>query len=111
MGWGSSTRRGGGRKVRALPRKFVSLSFEGGNLGHPGILPGCPGPLGLLEKFVQKKSLCSFSAPNQTKAGEEIFFTDRGWFASGGFRDGDGEGEGTVKWMPRTCNVLAVSQR
>ena len=23
MGWGSSTQRGGGRKVRALPRKFV----------------------------------------------------------------------------------------
>ena len=27
MGWGSSTRRGGGRKVRALPRKFVFLGF------------------------------------------------------------------------------------
>ena len=28
MGWGSSTRRGGGRKVRALPRKFVFLEFR-----------------------------------------------------------------------------------
>ena len=28
MGWGSSTRRGGGRKVRALPRKFVFLGFR-----------------------------------------------------------------------------------
>ena len=28
MGWGSSTRRGGGRKVRALPRKFVFLGFQ-----------------------------------------------------------------------------------
>ena len=27
MGWGSSTRRGGDRKVRALPRKFVFLGF------------------------------------------------------------------------------------
>ena len=27
MGWGSSTRTGGGRKVRALPRKFVFLGF------------------------------------------------------------------------------------
>ena len=28
VGWGSSTRRGGGRKVRALPRKFVFLGFR-----------------------------------------------------------------------------------
>ena len=35
MGWGSSTRRGGGRKVRALPRKFVFLGF-GRELGCPG---------------------------------------------------------------------------
>ena len=28
MGWGSSTRRGGGRKVRALPRQFVFLGFR-----------------------------------------------------------------------------------
>ena len=27
MGWGSSTQRGGGQKVRALPRKFVFLGF------------------------------------------------------------------------------------
>ena len=27
VGWGSSTRRGGGRKVHALPRKFVFLGF------------------------------------------------------------------------------------
>ena len=29
MGWGSSTRRGGRRKVRALPRKFVFLGELG----------------------------------------------------------------------------------
>ena len=49
MGWGSSTLRGGGRKVRSLRRKV--LGFEGGNLGGnlgcPGILPGCAGPLGV----------------------------------------------------------------
>ena len=28
VGWGSSTRRGGGRKVRALPRKFFFLGFR-----------------------------------------------------------------------------------
>ena len=28
MGWGSSTRRGGGRKLRALPRKFIFLGFR-----------------------------------------------------------------------------------
>ena len=28
VGWGSSTRRGGGRKVRALPRKSVFLGFR-----------------------------------------------------------------------------------
>ena len=28
VGWGSSTRRGGGRKVRALPREFVFLGFR-----------------------------------------------------------------------------------
>ena len=33
MGWGSSTRRGGGLKVRSLPRKFVFLGFGGREAG------------------------------------------------------------------------------
>ena len=33
MGWGSSARRGGGRKVRARPRKFVCLGFGREELG------------------------------------------------------------------------------
>ena len=37
-----------------------SLGFEGGKLGCPGILPGCPRPLGVLEKFVQKSSFTFF---------------------------------------------------
>ena len=60
-GWGSSTRRGGGRKVRALPRKFVFLGFgKGGTWDVLGILPGCPGPLGVFKKFVPKKFVAFF---------------------------------------------------
>ena len=59
VGWGSSTRRGGGRKVRARPRKFVFLGFQREVSGMSRkILPGCPGPLGvftLFKKFVHKK--------------------------------------------------------
>ena len=55
MGWGSSMRRGGGRKVRALARKFVFLGFEERKLDVPGIMPGCPGPLRVFKKFVPKK--------------------------------------------------------
>ena len=61
-GWGGglSTRRGGGPKVRALPRKFVlqTLGFEGGKPWDvPRILSGMSsGPLGVFKKFcVQKK--------------------------------------------------------
>ena len=37
----------------------------------PGILPGCPGPLGVFKKFVRKKSSCAFfSFPIE---GPEIF--------------------------------------
>ena len=39
MGWGSSMRRGGGRKARALPRKFVFLGFRR-ELGCPGNFAG-----------------------------------------------------------------------
>ena len=38
-----------------------SLGFEERNLGCPGnFLPGCPGPLGVLQKFVLKKFVRSF---------------------------------------------------
>ena len=63
MGWGFSTRRGGGRKVRAL-ESLSSLGFEGRNLGCPGFWPGCPGPLAVFKKFVRnKKSSCAFFVP------------------------------------------------
>ena len=55
MGCGSSTRRGGGRKLRARPRNFVFLGFRREESGDvPGILPGCPGPLAVFKKFGQK---------------------------------------------------------
>ena len=50
MGWGSSARRDGSRKVRALPQKFVFLGFGS---EEPGMsrefLPGCPPPLGVFK--------------------------------------------------------------
>ena len=65
MGWGSSTRRGGGQKVRALPQKvcFPWVSKEG-IWDVPGILPGRPGPLGVFKKFVQKKLVRIFRSLN-----------------------------------------------
>ena len=56
MGRGSSTRRGGGRKVSCPPSK-VCLPWvsKRGIWDVPGILPGCPGPLGVFKKFVQQK--------------------------------------------------------
>ena len=63
VGWGSSTRRGGW-KACSLTRKFVFLWFQSpGNLGCPGILVGCPTPLGLFKTFVQKRLV---SAPTKT---------------------------------------------
>ena len=57
----------------ALPRegvlaeKFVpslkslsSLASKRGLWDVPGILPGCPGPLGVFKKFVQKSSRACF---------------------------------------------------
>ena len=54
MGWGSSTRRGGGRKVRALPRKFVFLGFRRDESGMSReFCRDVPDPW-VFEKFVQK---------------------------------------------------------
>ena len=56
MGWGSSTRMGGGRKLRARPRNnFVFLGFRREESGMSReFCPGCPGPLAVFKKFVQK---------------------------------------------------------
>ena len=55
MGWGSSTRRGGGQKLRAPPRSLSSLVSKRGIWDVLAILPGSPGPLGVFKKFVLKK--------------------------------------------------------
>ena len=60
MGWGSSAQRGGGQKVL---ESLSSSGFERRNLDVPGVLPGCPGLLGLFRKSVQK-SLCSLFGPS-----------------------------------------------
>ena len=64
MGWGSSTRRGGGRKLRALTRKFNSLPWvsKGGILDGLEVLPGCPGPLGVFKSLCKIKFVRIFRA-------------------------------------------------
>ena len=57
MGWGSSTQRGGGRKLRALPRKFVFLGFRKEESGMSrefcrDVQDPC---MGVFKTFVQKK--------------------------------------------------------
>ena len=72
--WGreSSTRRGGGQKVRALPRKFVFLGFsKRGFWDVPGILPGCPGLLKVFKEFVQKKVSQATQPPLTPRQGSE----------------------------------------
>ena len=56
VGWGSSARRGGDRKVRALLRKFVILGFRREESGMSReFCRDVPGPLAVFKKFVQKK--------------------------------------------------------
>ena len=61
MGWGFSTRRGGDRKVRSLPRKFV---FHGLRRRESGmsceICWDVPDPLRVFKKFLQKKFVLIF---------------------------------------------------
>ena len=61
MGRGSSTRRGGGRKVRALPRKLVG--FEERNLGCPGNFAGMSQTPGGVQKVCAQKVRVHFSFP------------------------------------------------
>ena len=65
MGWGgSSTRRGGDRKARSLPRSFVFLGSQwDGNWDVPGILQGRPGPAGVFKDSAAKSSSCSSCGP------------------------------------------------
>ena len=62
MGWGSSTRRGGGRKVRALPRKFVFLGFRSEDSGMSGNFAGMSRTTGGVQKLCAKKVRAHFSS-------------------------------------------------
>ena len=55
MRLGSSTRRGGGRKVRALARKLSSLGLEERNLGCSGSFAGMSWTPGNVQKVCAKK--------------------------------------------------------
>ena len=64
MGWGSSTRRGGGRKVRALPRKFVLPGFGREELGMSrGNFAGMSRTSRSVQKICAKKSMCALFVP------------------------------------------------
>ena len=63
VGRGFSTRRGGGRKVRALTRKFVFLGFEERNLGCPGSFAGMSWNSGSVQKVRAKTVRAQSSFP------------------------------------------------
>ena len=44
-------------------RVSLFLAWKGGASDVLGVLPGCPGPLGVFKKFVQKKSSGAFAVP------------------------------------------------
>ena len=73
MGWGSSTRRGGCPKTSCPPSK-VCLPWvsKRGIWDVPGILPGCPGPLGVFKKFVQKKFVLIFRSLTEEDFGRGL---------------------------------------
>ena len=72
MGWGSSTRRGGGRKVRALPRKFVLLGFRREESGmSQEFCQGVPDPWGRSKSLCKKSSRAFLSTSDfQSEVGE-----------------------------------------
>ena len=64
VGWGSSTRRGGGQKLRAHPRKFVFLGFRREESGmSQEFCRDVPDPWGC-SKSLCKITSCAFLFPN-----------------------------------------------
>ena len=63
MGWGSSIRRGGGRKVRALPRKFVFLGLRREESGMSRGFCGMSRTPGGVQKVCANKVHAHFSFP------------------------------------------------
>ena len=75
MGWGSSTRRGGGRKLRALPRKFVFLGFRREESGiFRNLCQDVPDPW-RCSKSSCKKSSCAFFVPYQNCNFDSVFLS------------------------------------
>ena len=66
MGWGSSTRRGGGRKVCALPRKFVFLGLRREESGMSReFCRDVPDPWGFSKSLCKKKFVRIFAFPTK----------------------------------------------
>ena len=65
MGWGSSTRRGGGQKFVPSLESLSSLGFEERNPGCPGNFAGMSRTSGFVQKFVPKKFVHTFSFPRR----------------------------------------------
>ena len=66
MGWGPSTWRGGGQKVRYVPRNPGNQTFLA---GYPGILPGYPGSA---RKVWEKNVWVQFLAPIHAVQDEDL---------------------------------------
>ena len=99
---GSSTRRGSGRKVRALPRKFVFLGFRREESAMSGeFCRDVPDPEGC-SKSLRKKSSCAFFVPYLGRSGPEASGqspTGCVWFF---FSPGSGVSKKSIK-VPREC--------
>ena len=78
MGWGSSTRRGGGRKLRAPPRNFVFLGFRRQESGMSReFCRDVPDPW-RCSKSLCKKTSCAFFIPYLGRSGEGVMRRN-GW--------------------------------
>ena len=66
MGWGSSMRWGGGRKLRALPRKFVFIGFRRESGMSWEFCRDVPDSWGC-SKSLCKKTSCAFFVPCQRR--------------------------------------------
>ena len=64
-----------------------SLVGKGGTWDVPGILAGCPGPLCVFKKFVQKKFVHIFFVPDNLPFLKPYFLEERGRCGEG-FRGG-----------------------
>ena len=60
MGWGLPREGVVAENFVPALESLSSLGFEQRNLGCPGNFAGCPGPLGVFKKLVQKKFVCIF---------------------------------------------------